>query len=227
MIVADATGALAEHGLIPRGGFTFGTDERAPAGPSGKPARAVMLVGHGGGAFWPHFSKWRANRPDIASDPLDTWSKELLCAIAARFGARAVFPSDRPYLPFQKWAMRAEGLRPSPLGILMHPQFGLWHAYRGALLFDIEIVTDDPGDAVHLCDQCEGKDCIMACPVQAVCLDGVEVDRCRGHLATDAGAACVHQGCRARAACPHDRFAYGPEQAAFHMAAYAGTATGR
>ena len=35
--------------------------------------------------------------------------------------------------------MRAEGLKPSPIGILMHPQFGLWHAYRGALLFDVEI----------------------------------------------------------------------------------------
>ena len=29
--------------------------------------------------------------------------------------------------------MRAEGLKPSPLGVLVHPDFGLWHGYRGAI----------------------------------------------------------------------------------------------
>ena len=31
--------------------------------------------------------------------------------------------------------MRAEAVAPSPLGILIHPDYGLWHAYRGALAF--------------------------------------------------------------------------------------------
>src|SRR4030095_137820 len=34
-----------------------------------------------------------------------------------------------------RWAMRAEAVAPSPLGILIHPDYGLWHAYRGALAF--------------------------------------------------------------------------------------------
>ena len=99
-----------------------------------------------------------------------------------KFGARAVSPSDRPYLPFQQWAMRAEGLRPSPLGILMHPQYGLWHAYRGALLFDVEISIEAPRAVIHLCDLCDGKPCLKACPVDAYSPDRVRTMDCLGHV---------------------------------------------
>src|SRR4029079_19689265 len=92
-------------------------------------------------------------------DRLDSWAREVIAAVATKFGARAVSPADRPYLPFQQWAMRAEGLKASPLGILMDPQFGLWHAYRGALLFDREIDVETPRGMVHLCDLCSGKPC--------------------------------------------------------------------
>ena len=79
--------------------------------------------GQAGAAPWPHFLRWRrsASRQTLP-DPLDTWSREVIGAVAQQFGARAVSPSDTPYLPFQQWAMRAEGLKPSPLGILMHPR---------------------------------------------------------------------------------------------------------
>ena len=53
---------------------------------------------------------------------------------AAEIGGQAIFPSDKPYMPFQQWAMQAEGLKKSPLGMLIHPVYGLWHAYRGAIL---------------------------------------------------------------------------------------------
>ena len=93
-----------------------------------------------------------SKQPPAIANPLDTWSREVIGAVAETFGARAVSPSDRPYLPFQQWAMRAEGLRPSPLGILMHPQYGLWHAYRGALLFEDEIAFERLAAELHLCD---------------------------------------------------------------------------
>src|SRR5690606_16724501 len=53
--IADA---LAEHGLILRGGFSFTEGEDAPDGPNGAGARSVMLVGQGGASVWPHFSRW-------------------------------------------------------------------------------------------------------------------------------------------------------------------------
>ena len=131
--------ALAQHGLIPRGGFNFSPDETAPSGPAGSPAKSILLVGQAGDAPWPHFLRWRRAQAQNLANPLDTWSRQVIGDVAKQFGACAVSPSDRPYLPFQQWAMRAEGLKPSPLGILMHPRYGLWHAYRGALLFDVEL----------------------------------------------------------------------------------------
>lgn len=56
--------------------------------------------------------------------------------VAEALGATAVYPFQPPWQPFQRWAMRAEDVQSSPLGILIHPDYGLWHAYRAALLFD-------------------------------------------------------------------------------------------
>ena len=98
---------LARSGLILRGGLAFGADHEAPA--AAPAARAVLLVGHGGPSLWPHFQAWRARQPAHTANPLDTWSRAVIGRVAERFDARAVSPSDRPYLPFQQWAMRAEG----------------------------------------------------------------------------------------------------------------------
>ena len=78
--------------------------------------------------------------------------------------------------------MRAEGLRPSPLGILMHPQYGLWHAYRGALLFDVDVSIEAPRAVIHLCDLCDGKPCLKSCPVGAYSQTGFAYQDCLGHV---------------------------------------------
>jgi hypothetical protein len=56
--------ALAENGLTCRGGIIFGESDEAPPGPSGTPARGMILVGHGGGTIWPHFTAWLNARED-------------------------------------------------------------------------------------------------------------------------------------------------------------------
>jgi hypothetical protein len=221
----DIAAALAGDGLILRGGIDFAPGEAAPPGPSGEPARAVLLVGHAGPSIWRHFTAWRAAQPPGLVDPLDTWSRQVIGAVAARFGARAVSPSDRPWLPFQAWAMRAEGLRPSPLGILMHPVFGTWHAYRGALLFDAPLApgSAEPHAMLHPCDACSGKPCLKACPVGAHGEGGFAYEACLGHVRSDAGTVCAAGGCLDRNACPVGaEHRYGADQQAFHMAAFAG-----
>ena len=155
-------------------------------------------------------------------DPLDDWSREVLAAVAEASDARAVLPSDRPYAPFQQWAMRAEGLKPSPLGILMHPRYGLWHAYRGALLFDRDIGIEPLEEAVHLCDGCDGKPCLKACPVRAHFVAGFDYRGCIDHVRGVAGSPCRESGCLDRNACPQGTaFRYPAEMQAFHMAAFA------
>lgn len=221
--VRTAARLLRPSGLILRGGLVFPDEEAAPVGPFGRPARSVLLVGQAGAAPWPHFLAWRAERPDIVADPLDAWSREVIGTVAGKLGARAISPNDRPYQPFQQWAMRAEGLKPSPLGILMHPEYGLWHAYRGALLLDEEIDIPPPREAIHLCRLCDGKPCLNACPVEAHSETGFRRGACLDHVRSASGPVCRGEGCLARNACPYGtRYRYPAPVQAFHMAAFAG-----
>ncbi|MER8368165.1 hypothetical protein [Mesorhizobium sp. M0306] len=214
--------ALSAHGLILRGDFNFASGEETPSGLSGAAARSALLVGQAGAAPWPHFLRWLERQSQPIDDPLDAWSREVIGAVAERFGARAVSPSDRPYLPFQQWAMRAEGLKPSPLGILMHPQYGLWHAYRGALLFEDRIALSEPHEAIHLCDTCVAKPCLRSCPVEAYSADGFAHETCLAHVRGQNGAPCRTGGCLDRNACPYGAdYRYPAEVQAFHMAAFA------
>lgn len=223
MMLADIAAALAQHGLITRGGINFDDTEMTQPGPSGVPARAALLVGQAGASAWPAFVKWRNAQPGVLVNPLDTWSRQVIGTVAEKFGARAVSPSEKPYLPFQQWAMRAERLKPSPLGILMHPRYGLWHAYRGALLFEKALDFAETEAPLHLCDACTGKPCMNACPVGAHSAAGFDHAACLAHVRGAAGDACMSGGCFDRNACPYGTaYRYPADMQAFHMAAFAG-----
>ncbi|HEV7320685.1 MAG TPA: ferredoxin [Ensifer sp.] len=214
--------ALKPHGLFLRGTVNFTTAEAAPLLADGRSAASVVLIGHIGGSLWQPFDAWRGSRADRGGkDPLDTWSKAVIQPIAETCHATAYFPSDPPWQPFQQWAMRAEGLKPSPLGILIHPRFGLWHGYRGAFGLDIPLGEAGEGAAAHPCDGCREKPCISACPADALASGRFDVAPCRRHLGTVVGSAgCLANGCLSRDACPVGiDYRYPPEQLRFHMAA--------
>jgi hypothetical protein len=209
---------LAPHGLIPRGALHLDPSEAQAFD-----AKSLILIGHAGSSIWPHFAKWRQTQPPDLANPLDVWSEQIISATAAKLGARAIFPFQKPFHPFQQWAMRAEGLTPSPLGILIHPVYGLWHAYRGAIVFEDEVLIQAAQEMSHPCDLCVGKPCLSACPVEAFSGEGYDVAGCRTHLAGDAGNECLSGGCKARLACPVGReYVYDLEQMRFHMQAFAG-----
>ncbi|PYB75088.1 4Fe-4S dicluster domain-containing protein [Rhizobium wuzhouense] len=218
---------LAAQGLMRLGVVQFDAGDTTPAFGDGRRAAAVVLVGVTGQAMWPVFSAWRAATVHGGGEnPLDRWSETVLDPIAAEMGALALYPSRAPYQPFQSWAMRAEGLKGSPLGLLIHPVFGLWHSFRGALAFvEWDDWSGDGADVLpaipHPCDDCAEKPCLSACPVGAVSLDRFDVTGCRGHLASGEGqAGCMRGGCLARNACPVGvAYRYPEAQVRFHMQA--------
>jgi epoxyqueuosine reductase QueG len=142
----------------------------------------------------------------------------LIQPVAEAVGATAYYPFDRPWQPFQAWAKAAEGLRASPLGMLIHPQFGLWHGYRGALGFAF-MVEPKPFHGAHPCDGCIDKPCLTACPAGAVTPERFDVGLCRDHLRDPAqGQCCMSGGCSARDRCPvGQQYRYPQEQIQFHM----------
>lgn len=205
-----------------RGTVNFGEGEAAPELDSGRPAASIVLIGNIGGSIWEPFTRWREREPDQGgADPLDNWSKQVIGPVADAVGATAYFPSDPPWQPFQQWAMTAEGLKPSPLGILIHPRYGLWHGYRGALGFDRALPAIGEMASFHPCETCAEKPCVSACPADALASGAFDIDRCRTHLRSEAGAdGCLARGCLSRDACPVGRdYHYPPAQLSFHMAA--------
>lgn len=203
---------LAEHGLLLRGAFHPDPEDGLAAD-----VRTVALVGNAGPAMWERFSAAR----DSADAPheLDAWTRGVLAPLAEDAGAGIVYPfGGPPFHPFQRWAMKAEGLRPSPIGVLLHPEYGPWHAYRGAFLLPERLDLPPRLPRPHLCDSCAEKPCLGGCPVGAFSEAGYDWQGCKAHVAT-AGAACREAGCQARHACPVGT-PYAPEQATFHMAAF-------
>jgi hypothetical protein len=208
--------ALAPLGLIQRGALLLDLSEAFALN-----AKSLVLIGHAGSSIWPHFQKWLEKQPQSLPNPLDTWSEHVISPIAAKLGGRAIFPSQRPFHPFQQWAARAEGLKPSPLGILIHPVYGLWHAYRGAVAFNDEILIQGAKEMSHPCDACIGRPCLSTCPADAFSGEGYDVKGCRTHLSTEAGNECMSGGCKARLACPVGRdYGFEPDQMQFHMQAF-------
>ena len=220
-MLAALKDALAATGMALRGGFVPQSDDGVPLLASGRPARAVLLIGNIGGALWPAFAESGAAAA-YPADPLDRWTQDVLDPIAARFAAGALYPfSGPPYYPFQRWAARAEAVHVSPLRIFIHPTYGLWHAYRAAFLF-AEAVDLPLREAVPSpCETCAARPCLTACPVGAFGPDGLDDLTCARHVDGPDGAECRDRGCLARRACPVGReYSYAPPQMAFHMEAF-------
>jgi len=217
--------AVAPHGLALRGGFHPGPEDGVPALAGGRPSGTLLLIGNVGAGMWPAFSA-ASELADGAAHPLDRWTRRILDGVAGALGAEAIYPfGGPPYLPFQRWARAAEGLKASPLGVLIHPDYGLWHAYRGALSFATRLELLGPGPRPSPCESCAGRPCLAACPVGAFRPNSddvsYDVGACRGHVAGAAGRLCREGGCLARLACPVGRsHAYPPAQMAFHMTAF-------
>ncbi len=211
--------AVRDAGLTPRGAFHPEPADAVPAIEPGTPARTLIMVGNAGPAMWQVF---RATS-DPARDRLDDWSQDVVTALARHLAAASLFPFSRPHLPFQRWACRAEPCHPSPLGILIHPVYGLWHGYRGALAFAERLELPAVAPQASPCNSCNEKPCLTTCPVAAFSGDGYDVPACARHLADAAGQDCMDLGCRARRACPVGRsFRYQRDQARFHMDAFLG-----
>jgi hypothetical protein len=210
--------AIAQAGLVPRGAFRLEWGEQVGALAD---IRTIVLAGMAGREGWSAFAASPEAR-DGAENPLDRWSRRVIEALARELDAKALFPfGGPPFLPFQQWARRAEPVHSSPIGLLIHPRYGLWHSYRGALGLSEAFDIPELGLVLSPCESCAGRWCIKTCPVGAFSPGAYDVAACVGHVKSAAGADCMGLGCRARRACPvGSEYAYGPEQANFTMRAF-------
>ena len=223
---ANITARVQELGLLVRGGFHPTNEDRVPDIFGSREVSSLVLLGNAGPPMWAKIGPTVS--ASNATNPLDDWVREHVGELAAELDAIPLYPfGGPPFLPFLHWAQRAEPVAPSEIGILIHPRYGLWHAYRGALAFaeplDLPQVRHEP----RPCDSCADKPCLTTCPVGAFSTDGYDTHACGTHISSPAGADCMDSGCRARRACPIGRdYIYPSDQANFHMAAFLGVRKG-
>jgi epoxyqueuosine reductase QueG len=203
---------IRRDGFEPLGWF----EPRAEDG-LGDGVQFVILIGNAGPAMFRRFAKMR--RP---SDSLDEWTHEVVTDLAHDLEASAVYPFDTPPQPFLTWARRGGAGFTSPLGLNIHPTYGLWHAYRAALLFRVAFDIPRPAPRAHPCETCIDKPCLTACPVTAFNGQSYDVKSCGRHVLSADGKACMENGCLARRACPvGQNYTYEQHQLEFHMRAFA------
>ena len=221
MVVALARRAAAA-GLALRGACHVLPGEFTGISAAVTQPATIVLLGFTGSARWPRFASSR-EAGDGAPHPLDRWSRRIIDVLAGELGAAATYPNDLPSLPFQRVARRCEPLHPSPLGLLIHPVWGLWHAYRGALLFAQRLSLPPLRPQPPPCEACTDKPCLRGCPVHAFASGSLDTAACVRHVRSQAGADCRDHGCRARLACPVGAaHRYLDPQAQFHLAAFVG-----
>jgi len=209
---AEIALTLSQNGFLARGGFHPGVDD-------GVSGATVILVGNAGPEMWREYHKTRQTAGALT---LDGWTRRILDSLSCDLGARVIYPFDGPpHAPFQRWAAMAEPVFSSPIGMTIHTQYGLWHAYRGAFLFENKVALPQRNDPVQPCLSCADQPCLSACPVHAFSKDRYDVDACADQLRRAEGFDCKSLGCRARRSCPVGvKYQYQPAQAAFHMAAF-------
>lgn len=222
--------ALKQYGFVCFGGLAISADECA-FGSEGLIGKRGLLIGNAGQDMWHVFSK-SPEYADGEKDPMNRWTKRVLDEIASLLGASVVYPFDEPYWPFQRLAQKAANAQPSPLGILIHSEFGLWHAFRGLIIFDevqgyesqINALGFQAESLNHPCDNCFEKPCLSICPVGAFTGKRLDVQSCFSHLDSPAEPHCMMSGCEARRGCPVAKeHQYNSAQMKFHMQSYRGS----
>jgi hypothetical protein len=211
---------IGAAGLAVRGAFHPEPGEFEPI--AGTVPGTVVLLGFTGSDQWSVFE----DSPEISDGlphPLDRWSRRVIGALARALGAADFYPSGppNPPPPFQRLARRCEPVHPSPIGLLIHPQHGLWHAYRGGLVLPERLALGAVHAPASPCERCTARPCLTACPVGAFQSGAFDLEACVRHVSSAAGLDCREAGCRARRACPVGAvYRYRPEQARFHMRAF-------
>lgn len=208
-----------QYGLVLRGAFRIEPQDNVPSLSDHREPKTMLLLGNAGSSIWPIFSNSPEHK-DGKDDPLDRWSQRIGKELADRWNGLALFPfGGPPFQPFLRWAGKAENLRSSVLGMLIHPRYGLWHAYRFAIAISTTpALYGDQASHQHACDQCESRPCLSGCPVAAFTPGNYDVKICFDYLHDHPDAECHTRGCQARLSCPEgENYRYQQQHARFHM----------
>lgn len=180
---------------------------------------SLLLLGQAGKSFWPPY---KAHKPS-GNDPVDTYSaqtsEQILTKHLPDTARQRLFPSTQCPVNLMALGREFGWHTPSPLGLGIHQQYGLWSAYRALWWLDAEPETSTPASPVSgnsICADCKTRECVQQCPAEAVSYGTMpDITRCADYR-YQAESTC-QSGCQARLACPvAAEHRYTAEQFAYH-----------
>ena len=182
---------------------TLPTAVAAPMLASGVPLNEywrLVLLGHGGRRLWAALQDWGMQ----TADPVDHYTLAITRQFIHDYLGNPpvcwLYPQTDYLVPLQQLGALAGWSYPSPLGQGIHPEFGVWFAYRAAFLTTANLPLKVEPKRPSPCTSCVAKPCVTTCPVGAVQIDHFDVDGC-AHYRLHDDSPCADR-CLARLACP-------------------------
>ncbi len=163
--------------------------------------------------------------------PVDEYSQDcviqVLASVAPEGSWKIVFPDHHSSvnMPLQALGQLAGWHHPSPLGIGINHQHGLWFAYRSVVAVNFEILQSPDDSANHKamqsqpdlspCLECVDQPCLVACPGGALNIAAApDMNACVSYRLTQ-DSVCA-SACVARNTCPvASDWRYSDEQIAY------------
>lgn len=176
--------------------------------------RQLILIAHGGTAFWQALT----HHGRQGSDPVDMYTRQQVSAtMNAVLGGRryqVLYPGNTR-VGLQRLGELAGWHHPSPFGVGVNSRWGSWFAYRALILADSCFSETTRWAEPSPCVSCESQACVAACPASAMENGAFLLERCLQYRRRE-DSLCHHQ-CLARNACPVARMhRYNDEQMAHH-----------
>lgn len=162
--------------------------------------KSLVLIGHGGRRLWEAMTEadWSV------ADPIDSYSQRhtehFMKQHLPNDQSLLLFPSQM-LIPLQQIGQFVGWSHPSPLGLGINPEFGVWFAYRAAFLTTAVLPDIQKAQRPSPCESCVEKPCISVCPGRAVFWKRpFDVEACASHR-LKLQSSCSDR-CLSRMACP-------------------------
>ncbi len=184
-----------------------------------KAGQRLVLLGHGGKRFW-HGLKREGVESLHLEAPVDFFSQKIAEQLVSDYWGAApiewLYPGNA-VISLQQLGKLAGWHHDSPMGLGIHPEYGLWFAYRALFLIEAALPLTVQRQNHSPCESCFVKSCLSSCPAGALnSSEVIDIDCC-GEYRLQNDSSC-NDRCLAREACPVAiQSQYDREQISYHF----------